>query len=441
MSVSVRPSNDPLVHHWMPFTANRQFHEAPRILARAEGIYYWNTQGDRLLDGSSGLYCIPLGHGRREIREAVAKQMEELDYAPPFQYGAPSAFRLAAEVAQMAPPGLNRILFACSGSEAVESAMKVALQYHRVRGEGARQRFIGRERGYHGVNFGGQSVGGMVANRKAFGVGLPGVAHLRHTKIPENQFEMGEGTHGAELADDLQRFVDLHGADTIAACIVEPIAGSTGILVPPKGYLQRLRDICTRHGILLIFDEVITGFGRTGQNFAAQTFGVTPDIMTMAKALTNGSIPMAAVAVREDIQQTILDAAPPNTVELFHGYTYSAHPVACAAGLATLKIYREEDTFARVRDLAPAFLEQIAAFRELPYVTDTRGFGLLGAIDLAPEEKPGARGFRIMCAAFEAGLVMRVSGDTLVLAPPFVATAEQIAEMVETLRKVVIAAG
>jgi beta-alanine--pyruvate transaminase len=439
MSASARPSNDPLIHQWMPFTANRQFHESPRILARAEGVYYWNTQGDRLLDGSSGLYCIPLGHGRREIREAVAKQMEELDYAPPFQYGVPAAFRLASEVAQMAPAGLNRILFTCSGSEAVESAMKVALQYHRVRGEGSWQRFIGRERGYHGVNFGGQSVGGMVANRKAFGVGLPGVSHLRHTKITENQFEMGEGTHGADLADDLQRFVDLHGADTIAACIVEPIAGSTGILVPPKGYLQRLRDICTKHGILLIFDEVITGFGRTGQNFAAQTFGVTPDMMTMAKALTNGSIPMAAVAVREDIQQTILDAAPANTVELFHGYTFSAHPVACAAGLATLKIYREEDTFARVRELAPAFLEQIASFRELPYVTDTRGFGLLGAVDLEPEEKPGARGFKVLCKAFEAGLVLRAAADTLVLAPPFAATAEQISEMVETLRKVVIA--
>ncbi|HTJ88836.1 MAG TPA: aspartate aminotransferase family protein [Acidocella sp.] len=440
MNIPVRPSNDPLVHHWMPFTANRQFQEAPRILARAEGVYYWNTQGDRLLDGSSGLYCIPLGHGRREIREAVAKQMETLDYAPAFQYGTPASFRLAAEVAEMAPPGLNRIFFTCSGSEAVETAMKMALQYHRLRGQGARQRFIGRERGYHGVNFGGQSIGGMVANRKAFGVGLPGVAHLRHTKIPQNQYEMGEGTYGAELADDLQRFVDLHGADTIAACIVEPIAGSTGILVPPKGYLQRLRDICTRHGILLIFDEVITGFGRTGQNFAAQTFGVTPDMMTMAKALTNGSIPMAAVAVREDIQQTILDAAPANTVELFHGYTYSAHPVACAAGLATLKIYREEDTFARVRELAPSFLAQVAAFRELPYVTDTRGFGLLGAIDLEPEAQPGARGFRIMCKAFEAGLVLRVAGDTLILAPPYVATAEQIAEMVDTLRKVVTAA-
>jgi beta-alanine--pyruvate transaminase len=422
----------------MPFTANRQFLERPRIIARAEGVYYYNTQGEKLLDGSSGLYCIPLGHGRHEIREAVTKQMEELDYAPPFQYGVPAAFRLAAEVAQMTPPGLNRIMFCGSGSEAVESALKVALQYHRARGEGSRLRFVGRERGYHGVNFGGWSVGGMVNNRKAFGVGLPGVMHLRHTHIKENRFEMGEGTHGADLADDLERFVNLHGADTIAACIVEPIAGSTGILVPPKGYLKRLREICTKHGILLIFDEVITGFGRTGEAFAAQTFDVTPDIITMAKGITNGSMPMGAIAVREDIQSTILDAAVPDTVEFYHGYTYSAHPVACAAGLATLKIYREEETFSRVRALTPAFLEQIAAFRDLPYVTDTRGHGLLGAVELEPKGKPGERGFKILCRAFEEGLVLRAAGDSIVLAPPFAATPEQITQMIEIMRKVII---
>jgi beta-alanine--pyruvate transaminase len=436
MSATARSSNQPLVNQWMPFTANRAFQEAPRLIARAEGVYYFNTQGEKLLDGSSGLYCIPLGHGRREIRDAVTKQMAELDYAPPFQYGVPVAFRLAHELSQLLPLGLNRILFAGSGSEAVDSALKIAIQYHRVRGEGQRQRFIGRERGYHGVNFGGWSVGGMVNNRKAFGIGLPAVSHMRHTVIPQNKFVMGQGEFGAELADDLQRFVDLHGADTIAACIVEPIAGSTGILVPPKGYLQRLREICDRHGILLIFDEVITGFGRTGQAFAADTFGVTPDIMTMAKAITNGSIPMAAVAVREEVQQTILDASPPNTVELFHGYTYSAHPVACAAALATLKIFREEDTFAKV---SPAFLDQIAGFADLPYVTDTRGFGLLGAVDLEPEGKPGARGYKILCKAFEAGLVLRAAGDTIVLAPPFAATAEEIARMVEIMREVIVA--
>lgn len=437
MSAAASPSNNPLIHQWMPFTANRQFMEQPRIIARAEGVYYYNTRGEQLLDGSSGLYCVPLGHGRREIREAVTKQLEELDYAPPFQYGVPSAFRLATELSQILPAGLNRILFAGSGSEAVESAMKIAIQYHRVRGEGARQRFVGRERGYHGVNFGGWSVGGMVNNRKAFGLGLPGMAHMRHTRIKENMFEMGQGTHGADLADDLQRFVELHGADTIAACIVEPIAGSTGILVPPKGYLERLRDICTKNGILLIFDEVITGFGRTGHAFAADTFGVVPDIMTMAKAISNGTIPMAAVAVREDIQQTILDASPPNAVELYHGYTYSAHPVACAAALATLKIYREEDTFARVRDLSPAFLEQIASFRNLPYVVDTRGFGLLGAVELAPEGGAGTRGFKVLCKAFEEGLVLRAAGDSIVLAPPFAATADEIEAMTGLLRKVI----
>ena len=437
MSAAVHPSNDPLINQWMPFTANRQFLEQPRIIARAEGVYYYNTRGEKLLDGSSGLYCIPLGHGRREIREAVAKQMEELDYAPPFQYGFPPGFKLATEVAALTPPGLNRIMFASSGSEAVESALKVALQYHRVRGEGSRMRFVGRERGYHGVNFGGWSVGGMVNNRKAFGVGLPGVMHLRHTHIKENFFEMGEGTHGADLADDLERFVNLHGADTIAACIVEPVAGSTGILAPPKGYLRRLREICTKHGILLIFDEVITGFGRTGHAFAAETFGVTPDIMTMAKAITNGSVPMSAIAVHEDIQQTILDAAPPNVVEFYHGYTYSAHPVACAAGLATLKIYREEDTFARVRELTPGFLEQVASFKGQPDVVDTRGLGLLGAIELAPKGKPGERGFKILCRAFEEGLVLRCAGDSVVLAPPFAATPDQISQMIEIVRKLI----
>jgi beta-alanine--pyruvate transaminase len=421
----------------MPFTANRQFLEQPRLISRAEGIYYYTPQGDKIFDGSSGLYCIPLGHGRREIREAVTAQMAELDYAPPFQYGVPVAFKLAAEVAQMTPPGLNRIMFSGSGSEAVETALKVALQYHRVRGEGSRLRFIGRERGYHGVNFGGWSVGGMVNNRKAFGVGLPGVSHIRHTVIKENLFEMGEGTHGAELADDLERLVNLHGADTIAACIVEPIAGSTGILPPPKGYLQRLRDICTRHGILLIFDEVITGFGRTGQAFAAQSFGVTPDIMTMAKALTNGSIPMAATAVREDIQQTILDAAPENGVEFYHGYTYGGHPAAAAAGLATLKIYRDEDIFAQARAVAPHFLELIGSFKGMPDVVDTRGYGLLGAVELAPKGKPGARGFNILCKAFEAGLVLRAAGDSIVLAPPYICTQDELTQMVEVMRKVI----
>ncbi|MGC8526273.1 aspartate aminotransferase family protein [Acidiphilium sp.] len=430
-------SNEPLIHHWMPFTANKQFHDAPRIIARAEGVHYWNTAGEKLLDSVSGLYTTPAGHGRREIRDAVARQLEELDYAPAFQFGVPGSFRLATELAQMLPAGLNRVFFAGSGSEAVESALKVAIQYHRVRGQGQRQRIIGRARGYHGVNFGGWSVGGMVKNREAFGLGLPGVAHMRHTHIPENRFQMGQGEHGGvDLADDLQRMIDLYGADTIAACIVEPIAGSTGVLVPPKGYLERLREICTKHGILLIFDEVICGFGRTGAPFAADAFGVVPDMLTMAKAITNGNIPMAAVAVREDVQQAILDAAGPDAVEFFHGYTYSAHPVACAAALATLKIFREDDLFARGAALAPKFLERIAALRDVPIVIDTRGFGLLGAVDLAPEGGPGKRGFAVLRRAFEQGLVLRVAGDTVIFAPLFITTDDQLDEMFDKLRKV-----
>ncbi|WP_039888963.1 aspartate aminotransferase family protein [Acidiphilium sp. PM] len=430
-------SNEPLIHHWMPFTANKQFHDAPRIIARAEGVHYWNTAGEKLLDSVSGLYTTPAGHGRREIRDAVARQLEELDYAPAFQFGVPGSFRLATELAQMLPAGLNRVFFAGSGSEAVESALKVAIQYHRVRGQGQRQRIIGRARGYHGVNFGGWSVGGMVKNREAFGLGLPGVAHMRHTHIPENRFQMGQGEHGGvDLADDLQRMIDLYGADTIAACIVEPIAGSTGVLVPPKGYLERLREICTKHGILLIFDEVICGFGRTGAPFAADAFGVVPDMLTMAKAITNGNIPMAAVAVREDVQQAILDAAGPEAVEFFHGYTYSAHPVACAAALATLKIFREDDLFARGAALAPKFLERIAALRDVPIVIDTRGFGLLGAVDLAPEGGPGKRGFAVLRRAFEQGLVLRVAGDTVIFAPLFITTDDQLDEMFDKLRKV-----
>ncbi|EGO93988.1 Beta alanine--pyruvate transaminase [Acidiphilium sp. PM] len=421
----------------MPFTANKQFHDAPRIIARAEGVHYWNTAGEKLLDSVSGLYTTPAGHGRREIRDAVARQLEELDYAPAFQFGVPGSFRLATELAQMLPAGLNRVFFAGSGSEAVESALKVAIQYHRVRGQGQRQRIIGRARGYHGVNFGGWSVGGMVKNREAFGLGLPGVAHMRHTHIPENRFQMGQGEHGGvDLADDLQRMIDLYGADTIAACIVEPIAGSTGVLVPPKGYLERLREICTKHGILLIFDEVICGFGRTGAPFAADAFGVVPDMLTMAKAITNGNIPMAAVAVREDVQQAILDAAGPEAVEFFHGYTYSAHPVACAAALATLKIFREDDLFARGAALAPKFLERIAALRDVPIVIDTRGFGLLGAVDLAPEGGPGKRGFAVLRRAFEQGLVLRVAGDTVIFAPLFITTDDQLDEMFDKLRKV-----
>ena len=331
-----------LAHQWLPFTANRSFMARPRLLARAEGLHFWNHQGDRLLDGCSGLFCCALGHARPEIAAAVAQQMQTLDYAPPFQFANPRGFELARLVAQITPGDLNQIFFVNSGSEAVDTAMKIALAYHAANGEPQRQRFVGRERGYHGVNFGGLSLGGMVKNKEVFGTGLPGVSHLRHTWLEANRFQPGQGEHGAELADDLQRMVDLYGAKSIAACVVEPIAGSTGVLVPPRGYLQRLREICDRHGILLVFDEVICGFGRTGQAFGGHSFEVVPDLVTMAKALTNGAIPMGAVAISDRLHERVMESAPDGAIELFHGYTYSAHPVACAAGIATQKVYRDE---------------------------------------------------------------------------------------------------
>jgi beta-alanine--pyruvate transaminase len=437
MNSAANRFNEPLDNHWMPYTANRQFKDAPRIIVRAEGIHYWNPQGDKLIDSLSGLYTTPAGHGRVEIREAVTRQMADLDFAPAFQFGTPGSFRLATELAAMTPGDLNRIFFTSGGSEAVETALKIAINYHRARGEGQRLRLVGREKGYHGVNFGGWSVGGMVKNRQMFGLGIPGVSHIRHTMIPENRFTMGQGEHGGEtLADDLQRQIDLYGADTIAACIVEPISGSVGILVPPKGYLERLRAICDKHGILLIFDEVICGFGRTGHAFASQAFGVTPDIMSMAKAINNGSIPMGAVAVREGICQTIMDVAAPDAIEFFHGYTYSAHPVACAAAIATLRIYQDDGLFQRAHDLAPYFLEQVASMRDIGMVTDTRGYGLLGAFDLAAGDAPGMRGFEVMRRSFEAGLVVRVAGDSVILSPPFICEKSDIDQIFAILRTV-----
>jgi beta-alanine--pyruvate transaminase len=425
-----------LDHHWMPFTATRDFKAAPRLLVAAGGPYYRDDRGNRLLDAVSGLFCVPAGHGRPEIAEAVAHQLRSLDYAPPFQYGHPAAFELAADLARLLPAGLGRVFFVNSGSEAVDTALKVALAWHRARGDGTRQRFVGRERAYHGVNFGGLSVGGLVRNREAFGPGLPGVSHIRHTWQPDRRFVPGQPPAGAELADDLQRHVDLYGADTIAAVIVEPIAGSTGILVPPTGYLDRLAAIARRHGILLIFDEVITGFGRTGSPFAAQSFGVVPDIITMAKAITNGTVPMGAVAVGEDIHRTIIDAAPPGGIELFHGYTWSAHPVACAAARAALRLYRDEGLFERAATLAPRFQEAVFSLRDLPVITDIRGYGLLAGIDLAVDEVPGRRGLRVLKELFAAGLVVRVTGDTVILAPPFIAGPDELDALTGTLRTV-----
>jgi len=417
-----------LENHWMPFTTNRDFKTDPRLMVKAQGLYYWNHKGEKLIDASSGLFCCAAGHGRKEIVDAVTAQMQELDYTPHFQTGHPSSFELARMVAKITPGDLNYVFFCNSGSEAVESAIKIAIQYHRRRGEGQRLRIVGREKGYHGVNFAGWSVGGMVRNRDMFGLGMPGVSHLRHTHIPENRFTLGQGEHGADLADDLQRMVDLHGGDTIAACIVEPVAGSVGILPPPKGYLEKLRAICDKHGILLIFDEVITGFGRTGEAFAAQAFGVTPDIMTMAKAITNGNVPMAAVAVRNGIYDAIVNAAQ-GGIEFFHGYTWSAHPVACAAASATMKLFRDEDMFARAKQLAPKFLERLGALRKHAVVSDIRGYGLLGGIDLAPSEAPGARGFAALTGLFATGAVVRVTMDTIILAPPFIAEERDLDEL------------
>jgi beta-alanine--pyruvate transaminase len=421
----------------MPFTANRQFKSAPRMLARAEGMHYWTPDDRQILDGCAGLWCVNAGHGRREITEAVARQIAILDYAPPFQMGHPLAFELANALVEIAPKGMDHVFFTNSGSESVDTALKIALAWHRVRGDAARTRLIGRERGYHGVGFGGISVGGMVNNRKYFGALLPGVDHLRHTHDPaRNAYSRGLPAHGAELADDLERLVALHDASTIAAVIVEPIAGSTGVLLPPRGYLQRLREICTKHGILLIFDEVITGFGRTGSAFAAQEFGVVPDMMTCAKGLTNGAIPMGAVLVRREIYDAFM-TGPEQAIELFHGYTYSAHPVACAAGLATQQIYRA-GLFEQARKLAPYWDEAVHSLKGRRHVVDLRAYGLVAGIELEPRaDKPGARGYDALVAAFEKGLLVRTTGDTIALSPPLIIERAQIDRIFETLAVVI----
>ena len=430
------PTANSLEPYWMPFTANRQFKAHPRMIARAEGMYYYTDRGDALLDGSSGLFCVGAGHGRKQIAEAAHRTLLELDYAPAFQYGHPLSFELARRVAAVTPGDLNYIFFTNSGSESVDSALKIALAYHRARGEGQRQRLVGREKGYHGVNFGGISVAGMMPNKKAFGVGLPGCAHMRHTWLEENRFTPGQPEHGAELANDLQRLVDLHGEDTIAACIVEPIAGSVGCLVPPKGYLDRLREICDTYGIVLIFDEVITGFGRTGKQFGADSFGVTPDLMTIAKALTNGVVPMGAVACSEKIYETITGAAPDMAVELFHGYTYSGCPVASAAGLATRDIFEEEGLVERAAAMSPRFLEGLFALKDLAVVTDIRGYGLFGTLDIAPKDRPGARGNQLIQELFDAGLIIKMTGDSLLVSPPLICEDAHLDELFTKIRDV-----
>jgi beta-alanine--pyruvate transaminase len=421
MSAQPHLDRSDLEAFWMPFTANRQFKANPRLLARAEGMHYWTADGRQILDGCAGLWCVNAGHGRREISEAVSRQIATMEYAPPFQMGHPPAFELANAVVRWLPQGLDHVFFANSGSEAVDTALKIALAYHRVRGEGTRTRLIGRERGYHGVGFGGISVGGMVNNRKFFGTQLPGVDHLPHTHdLAHNAYSRGEPAWGAHLADELERLVALHDASTIAAVIVEPVAGSTGVLLPPKGYLQRLRDICTKHGIVLIFDEVITGFGRLGRPFAAEYFGVTPDMITMAKGLTNGAIPAGAVAAKHEIYDAFM-SGPESAIELFHGYTYSAHPVACAAGIATQQIYRRDGLLTRAEELSGYWADGVHSLRGLPHVIDLRNLGLIGAIELQPVPgKPGARGFDLFLRAFEAGLLVRVTGDIIALSPPLI---------------------
>ncbi|WP_373714700.1 aspartate aminotransferase family protein [Roseateles sp.] len=421
--------------YWMPFTANRQFKQSPRLLTQADGMFFRDDKGREVLDGIAGLWCVNAGHNRPRIVQAIQQQAAELDFAPPFQMAHPKAFELAERLAAIAPAGLNRVFFTNSGSESVETALKMAIAYHRVRGEASRTRLIGRERGYHGVNFGGISVGGMVANRKMFGSLLAGVDHIRHTHDPaRNAFSVGMPQHGAELADDVERLVALHDASTIAAVIVEPVAGSTGVLIPPQGYLQRLREICDKHGILLIFDEVITGFGRTGNPFGAQTFGVTPDLMTVAKGITNGCVPMGAVFAQQKIHDAFM-TGPEHLIEFFHGYTYSAHPLACAAGLATLDTYADGDLLTRAARMQDEFATALHSLREEPHVIDVRNIGLVGGIELKPlPGEPAKRAFNIFLDCWEQGLLIRTTGDTIALSPPLIIESQHIARIIDTLR-------
>ncbi|MBK6472004.1 MAG: aspartate aminotransferase family protein [Betaproteobacteria bacterium] len=424
-----------LAAYWLPFTANRQFKKAPRLLTKAAGMYYEDYRGRQILDAVAGLWCVNAGHGRPRITQAIQAQAAEMDFAPPFQMAHPKAFELAERVAQLAPAGMGKVFFANSGSEAVESALKMALAYHRVRGEGTRTRLIGRERGYHGVNFGGISVGGMIGNRKTFGLAVAGVDHLGHTHDPKrNLFSIGQPAHGADRADDLERLVALHDASNIAAVIVEPVAGSTGVLIPPQGYLQRLRELCTKHGILLIFDEVITGFGRTGQPFAAQTFGVVPDMITCAKGLTNGAVPMGAVIVKDEIHDAFM-TGPEHLIEFPHGYTYSGHPLACAAGLGTLETYAEDGLLTRAGELQDYFAQAVHSLRGEPHVIDVRNIGLVGGIELAPlPGAPAMRAFNVFLDCYEQGLLIRTTGDTIALSPPLIIERGQIDQIVDMLR-------
>ncbi len=439
MSVAASAVPNDLEAYWLPFTANRAFKQAPRLIARAKGMHFYTPEGRAILDGTAGLWCTNAGHNRDPIVAAIQNQAAELDYAPAFQFAHPKAFELASRVAALAPAGLDHVFFCNSGSEAVDTALKIALAYHSGRGNGSRTRLIGRERGYHGVGFGGISVGGIVANRRMFGTLLTGVDHLPSTyNRAEQAFTKGEPDWGAHLADELERIVALHDASTIAAVIVEPMAGSTGVLPAPKGYLERLRAICDKHGILLIFDEVITGFGRLGFAFAAERYGVTPDMITFAKGVTSGAVPMGGVIVRDDIHDSFMHG-PEHVVELFHGYTYSAHPLACAAGLAALDLYRDEGLFERARKLEPLWADAAMTLKGLPNVLDIRPIGLVAGIDLAPRpDAAGKRGYDAMVSAFQDhDIVVRVTGDTIALTPPLIVSDNQVGEIFDKVGKVI----
>jgi len=437
MSNRLKVTPNDLSAFWMPFTANRQFKQAPRMFVSAKDMHYTTSDGRKVLDGTAGLWCVNAGHCRPKITEAIQHQAAELDYAPAFQMGHPIVFELANRLVDIAPKGMDHVFFTNSGSESVDTALKMAIAYHRVKGEGARTRLIGRERGYHGVNFGGISVGGIVSNRKMFGTLLGGVDHMPHTHLPEkNAFSKGVPEYGAELANELERIVALHDASTIAAVIVEPVAGSTGVILPPKGYLQKLREICTKHGILLIFDEVITGFGRLGTPFAADYFGVTPDIMTTAKGVSNGVIPMGAVFVKKEIHDAFM-TGPEHMIEFFHGYTYSGNPIACAAALGTLDTYKEEGLLTRGEELAPYWEDALHSLKGEPHVIDIRNIGLIGAIELAPiAGQPTKRAFSAFVKAFERGALIRTTGDIIALSPPLIITKGQINELIDHVREV-----
>jgi beta-alanine--pyruvate transaminase len=425
---------------WIPFTPNRHFKKHPRLVARAEGVHYTTTDGRRVLDATAGMWCCNVGHRHPRVVAAIQRQVAELDYAPPFQFGHPKSFELASRLADLFPGDLDYAFFTNSGSESVDTALKIALAYQRAIGQGTRTRLIGRERGYHGVGFGGISVGGMVNNRKWFGSLLTGVDHLPHTlDLERNAFSRGQPAHGAELADQLERLVQLHDASTIAAVIVEPVAGSIGVYPPPLGYLERLREITRRHGILLIFDEVITGFGRLGKANACEYFGIVPDLVTCAKGLTAATVPMGCVMARRPVYEAIVERspAPEKTIELFHGYTYSAHPIACAAALAVLETYREERLFERAAALAPVLEERLHALAGKPNVVDIRNIGLMGAVELAPRPgRPGERAYDAMTLAFEEGLMLRVTGDTIALSPPLIVSEAELARICDILGSV-----